>query len=141
MIDAERNRFTHGMNGDPEDLRRCLRAAAGYLEDRDLESKARYAAELTLEELLTNAIKYGAPENGDHEIRVHIDIDPLHVRITVTDNGIPFDPTREPPPVTPTDAKNAKVGGLGLQMIRRMTNAFQYNRNAEENRIMVSIDR
>jgi anti-sigma regulatory factor (Ser/Thr protein kinase) len=141
MIDADNSRFSCTMKGDQKELTQCLRAAASFLEARDLESKSRYAVELTLEELLTNALKYGSPNGSGHNIRVGIELDPILVQITVEDNGIPFDPTRQPPPEVPIDAKHAKVGGLGLEMIRKMTQTMHYERDGSENRIVVSIDR
>lgn len=141
MIEADNSRFAHSLNGGQPELATCMRAAASFLEKRNLDSKSRYAAELTLEELLTNSLKYGSPNGNNHDIRVRIDVDSIHVHITVEDNGMPFDPTRQPSPKIPTDAKHAKVGGLGLEMIRKMTQSMHYERTGSENRIIVSIDR
>ena len=120
LIDAGNSQFSHSMKGDRSELTQCLRAAGTFLTGCALQQKARSAAGLTLEELLINAIKYGSPNGDGHDIRVAIDLDPIHVQITVEDNGIPFGPTRQPPPEFPTDARQAKVGGFGLEMIQKM---------------------
>ena len=141
LIDADNSQFSHSMKGDRNELTQCLRAAGTFLTGCALQQKARSAAGLTLEELLINAIKYGSPNGDGHDIRVEIDLDPIHVQITVEDNGIPFDPTPQPPPEFPTNARHAKVGGLGLEMIREMNPSMHYERNGSGNRITVSMDR
>jgi len=141
LIDADNSQFSHSMKGDRSELTQCLSAAGRFLAGCALQQKARSAAGLTLEELLINAIKYGSPNGDGHDIRVAIDLDPIHVQITVEDNGIPFGPTRQPPPEFPTDARHAKVGGFGLEMIREMNPSMHYERNGSGNRITVSMDR
>jgi anti-sigma regulatory factor (Ser/Thr protein kinase) len=122
---------------DEKDLRphgACLRE---FLKRHNVAPKAIYNAELVLEEMVGNAIRYG---KATGKIRFSATVDLRGVLITITDNGLPFDPTAVPGPDIPLSAGKAGVGGLGIYMVRRAVDEMVYHRIGWENRLEIRID-
>ena len=120
-------------------LEACLTAA-------DPPEGAAFAIGLILDEWLTNIIKYGHPgedavhaQDGDdtpfHLIDVRLTLDDAGFEIRVRDDGVPFDPTAAPPRPDETHlpVEDRKVGGWGLDLVRRTADHLEYRRENERN--------
>ncbi len=87
---------------------------------------------MVTEEVLSNVVKYG----GD---RPTIEVDVARVgdaiEVVVIDDGVPFDPTTVPIPNLGEDGALRAVGGLGLVIVRAMTDEFAYERRDDRNRV------
>jgi len=59
------------------------------------------------------------------------------IALAVEDGGPPFDPTVRPEPTLPSSLESARIGGLGLLMVRRVAPSVEYTRVGEVNRIQV----
>jgi anti-sigma regulatory factor (Ser/Thr protein kinase) len=53
----------------------------------------------------------------------------------IEDNGRQFDPTRAPPPVVATSLEKAKVGDLGIHLMRSFASGMDYERREGRNRL------
>ena len=53
------------------------------------------------------------------------------------DDGTPFDPTKVAPPQQPTSLADARVGGLGVHLIRKLTTDMHYERIGGRNRLIL----
>lgn len=104
-------------------------AEAGFAPERIAE------IELCVEEALVNICNYAYPGMaGD------IDIEPSSVdesglfSVVITDSGIPFDPTSVPAPdVSVGDVTAQKVGGMGIHLMKEMTDDLYYCRSEGRN--------
>jgi anti-sigma regulatory factor (Ser/Thr protein kinase) len=88
---------------------------------------------LALEEVLTNAISYGFPAGGRHEIDVSVRYRDGALQATVSDDGVPFDPLAQPAPDLGAPAEQRAVGGLGIHLVRELTEAIDYRRTGGRN--------
>jgi serine/threonine-protein kinase RsbW/sigma-B regulation protein RsbU (phosphoserine phosphatase) len=88
---------------------------------------------LALEEVLTNIISYGFPAGGRHDIEVRVGYDDGALQATVSDDGVPFDPLAAPPPDLGGPAEQRKVGGLGIHLLRALTDTIDYRRDGGRN--------
>ena len=88
---------------------------------------------LALEEVLTNAISYGFPAGGRHEIDVAISYRDGALQATVSDDGVAFDPLGQPAPDLGAPAEQRPVGGLGIHLLRELTDAIDYRRDGGRN--------
>lgn len=84
--------------------------------------------QVALDEILSNVVKYGWPEGGGHEIRVRIELHKGGVVLLVSDDGLPFDPSRLPGPQRPPGAGRPPPGGVGMHLVRQMMDEFSYER-------------
>lgn len=112
-----------------------------HLEEARLDETAVYAVDLALEELVGNTIRYGYGAQSGGSIRVEVSIARDSVRVSISDDGGPFDPTRQPEPERPRDLESAPVGGRGVSMVRRLARAMHYRRRPEGNWTEVEVPR
>ena len=84
---------------------------------------------LCLEEVLANTIQYGYMDNGDHEISINISTLEEHLSNDFLDDAIAFDPTKEaPPPDVNASIKERRIGGLGVHLVKKLTESMEYAR-------------
>ncbi len=97
--------------------------AENALSDADV-----HALSLSLDELMTNAIEYGAkgaPEAG-FEMTVELSCEGGAVTATLSDNGAPFDPLTAAPPDLDSAAEDREIGGLGVHFAKTLTDTQHY---------------
>ena len=90
--------------------------------------------ELAVEEALVNVFNYAYAERtqpGVVACRVMVETDGLTVEIV--DEGPPFDPLARPDPDTALELEQRQPGGLGIFMIRQLTDAVSYRREEDRN--------
>lgn len=86
--------------------------------------------EMALEELFTNTASYGYPEkNGFILIILFSDPEKKYLQITLTDNGIPFNPLKRREPDMTLSVEDMPVGGLGIHMVRKFMDHAEYKRH------------
>ena len=106
-------------------------AAARWLEfaaGRGLSDEARDDLALCLEEALTNVHKYGYQGDALQEIWVQMTVNDGSAVIEIADQGVPFDPTAAAPPDLNAPIENRPIGGLGIHLMRSLTDEFSYRR-------------
>ena len=88
-----------------------------------------HALSLSLDELMTNAIEYGASAAPTPGFRLDVTIrreDDLFTAV-LTDNGAPFDPLGAAAPDLESAAEDRKVGGLGVYFAKTLTDTQTYS--------------
>jgi anti-anti-sigma factor len=81
---------------------------------------------VALDELVYNPIVYGFAGRGDGEGSVQVELDGEVVRVTITDNGPPFDPLAYADPDTALSVEDRQIGGLGIHLVRQMMDEVSY---------------
>src|SRR5262245_33798278 len=71
-------------------------AASRWLAERDASAEIQYLANLVIEELVTNSIKYGYEDAGEHDVEIKVQLSAKELAVTVTDDGNPFNPLELP---------------------------------------------
>jgi serine/threonine-protein kinase RsbW len=107
---------------------RLLAAFEAFARKNKLSDPVHKAADLALEEHLTNILSYGFSDTAEHVIELHIHIADASLVIEASDDGRPFDPTKYPEPDLTVPADKRKIGGLGIHMIRQAMDSVEYNR-------------
>jgi serine/threonine-protein kinase RsbW len=93
-----------------------------------------FALQLCLEEAVANIIMHGTAEEDRSEIAIELEHDGETLRARVEDCGRRFDPTLFPPPVPATSLERAKVGDLGIHLMRSFADGMHYERRGHRNR-------
>ena len=88
-----------------------------------LESRVQNRLEVVFEELVTNTVRHGFADNSDQSIHVQVERGSAAITLTFEDDGLPFNPTQADPSAR---ADSGRVGGLGLPLIAKMSNALRY---------------
>ena len=115
---------------ETEKLCRCINDLGRSL---GLDKKTTFSISLSIEELFTNIVSYGFPDNGDHLICIDITEENGVLVIRIEDDGVPFDPARAERPDVKCPLENSKVGGLGILLARKMMDQFRYERRKDKN--------
>lgn len=89
---------------------------------------------LALDEALANSVNYAYGADGNGEIVLEASKDDENIVFRLIDSGSPFDPTGEGEDVdTTSSAEERPIGGLGIFLIKQMMDEVSYERNGDEN--------
>ena len=83
---------------------------------------------ICLDELFTNIVSYGFADDQEHIIRLTINLDNNGLIFSIEDDGIPFNPLEKKDPEFPADLINARIGGLGIHIVRKLVDDICYKR-------------
>jgi len=73
-----------------------------------------------LDELFTNIVSYGYADDQEHLIRFTINLDNNVLIFKIEDDGVPFNPLKKKDPEVPADLMDARIGGLGIHIVRKL---------------------
>lgn len=117
-----------------------LNAEVGvFLQSAGVSTEAIYAVETSVEEMLTNVVKYGYDDSAAHVIAVEIIVSRHDVKLILEDDGHPFDPTRQASPDMDRSIEDIPIGGLGIHLVRSLTESMEYNRENGRNRVIIRV--
>ena len=88
---------------------------------------------LALEEIVVNVMSYAYPEGRNGFVDIEARSDGRQLLLTVSDDGIEFDPTAVAPADTDLDAQDRVPGGLGILLARSMVDQISYERKGGKN--------
>lgn len=102
------------------------------LKSFHLSEEAYYLIELSLLEMCINIVRYAYPgKKGDIFLKIWHRDETLFFEIR--DWGIPFDPRDAPDPDIQEMVKKSQTGGLGIFLSRQLMNGFEYQRENNQN--------
>jgi serine/threonine-protein kinase RsbW len=122
---------------DISEVARLHRNVSEFCREHGLSTEIEYDLSLALEEILVNVIRYGHPEGGKHEILVWLSLEQDCVIATVEDDGVPFNPLEAPEPDLDSPIETRRIGGLGIHLVRNVTDGLEYYRNEGRNRLVI----
>ena len=93
---------------------------------------------LGIEELVANCIDYGYDDAKEHTIVIVLAIDDQNLTIKVIDDGHPFDPLTAPPPDFSLQVRDRPVGGLGIHLLRKLSDHIAYERRDGTNQLTLT---
>src|SRR6185369_11726037 len=123
------------------DLMRAIEALGRCLEQWGADPNACYLAQLAVEELGTNIIKYGYDDQSEHTIRLSAACEESVFRICLEDDGHEFNPCLTPEPDPDLSLQDRTPGGWGLSLVRRMLAGMEYERRGDRNVVTVLVSR
>lgn len=88
---------------------------------------------LVLEEAISNIIFYAYDDDKEHEINIVAKKNDNEIVISISDDGKAFDPTKKETPDVSLSAKDRKIGGLGIFLIRKIMDSVIYKRENGKN--------
>ncbi|GAB6043685.1 ATP-binding protein [Endothiovibrio diazotrophicus] len=124
------------LRNDLAEIARLAEEVERFGEEAGLSMKTVFRINLVMDELLTNAISYGYPDDAEHEIRIKIHLENGKVAVDIIDDGAPFNPVDEaPPPDLDSEVDDRPIGGLGLHLVRKMVEHVGYARDDVRNHL------
>ena len=90
---------------------------------------------ICLDELFTNIVSYGFVDNLDHIVKFKLNGDNQFVIINIEDDGIPFNSLEKIDSDFPENVESAKIGGLGILIIKKLMDNVSYERRQGKNKL------
>lgn len=89
---------------------------------------------LAAEEAVANVINHSKPANPDDKVEFRLKSREGYVEMTVSDSGPEFNPIKQAPEVdTSLPLEERTVGGLGIYLIRQLSESAEYSRKDGRN--------
>ncbi|WP_143534438.1 ATP-binding SpoIIE family protein phosphatase [Roseovarius albus] len=121
--------------------------AVSKLSDEMAEALAESNADLTakaqliLDEIASNVVNHAG---GCTDVPIEIEVDVTQTSsdlvLTISDTGPGFDPSTVDAPDTTLSVDERPIGGLGLHVVREISSAFSYARQADKNSYYIVIN-
>ena len=73
-------------------------------------------------------MKYAYPLGQQRDVTIEAASNDVRLKFTIIDSGQPFDPTVQSEVDTTLSAKERKIGGLGIHIIRQNMDSINYER-------------
>lgn len=103
-----------------------------HLEPQAPSPRVINRLEVIFEELVSNIVRHGFKAGSDQSIVVVAAVRPGEIELTFEDDGVPFDPLAVAPPEPFTSLETAKLGGLGIATVRKLSASVRYEALAAE---------
>jgi len=104
-----------------------------FLESQDVDERTVFLANLGIEEIVTNLVKYGYDVPGTYMIEVMVKVEAEIVLVIIVDEGHPFNPvTYERKPVA-AKIEDREIGGLGILLLKKQFDRIDYRREEGRN--------
>ncbi len=113
----------------PDKVTEITEFIENVLEQAKVSSKIISQADIVADEIFSNIALY----SGATEAKAECAVSENCVTLRFSDNGIPYDPTKNPEPDTTLSADERKIGGLGIFMVKKITDVVSYERKGNKN--------
>lgn len=136
------NGFHIRLTTDGNDFSVCSETVEDFCERNDLSPKLVFKITLVLDEIITNIIDYGYVEPGSHTIDVYLDLEGTVLTIVVIDDAAAFNPLEvsQPELEIPLEERKRPIGGMGIHLVRSITDSLAYERKDDRNVLTMTIN-
>ena len=97
-------------------------------ETLGLDASTTMSLNLALEEAVVNVMSYAYTAGTRGNVDIEAQANEQRLKFTISDWGIPFDPTAKKEVDTTLSAEERPIGGLGIHLIRQMMDSINYER-------------
>ena len=73
-------------------------------------------------------MNYAYPAGTTGYVNISASVNAVRLKITISDNGVPFDPTAKAEVDTTLSVEERGIGGLGIHLIRQIMDSINYER-------------
>ena len=120
-----------------EDLLRVNSIFESFATQHENGGRLRYHLLVSIEEILTNIIKYGFDEQGVHPIHITFRLVLENVEMEFEDRGREFNPLEVDEPNLETAIEDRQLGGLGIHLVKKMVDVAEYRREGDRNILLL----
>lgn len=102
-------------------------------EEAGLDMSESMGVDLAVEETVVNVMNYAYPKGTKGVVNIVATTNEKYLTITISDNGKPFDPTKQSDIDTTLSAEERPIGGLGIYLVRQIMDDISYERKDGRN--------
>lgn len=125
-----------------EGIKAALDALEGLWTTQGVSRAVTWPVEVSLDEVLANVVRHGLEGRGELA-RVELELrfepgDPPRCEVRVEDDGPEFDPLGAAAPDTSLGVEERPIGGLGIELVKRLMDEVHYERRDGRNRLRLA---
>jgi anti-sigma regulatory factor (Ser/Thr protein kinase) len=128
---------TLSIPGTAEGAARAADAVRAWSDRHRLAADTRDRLLTVLDELLSNVVRHAVPRQPT-AIEVTVSCDDGVLEARVADEAAPFNPLALPVPDTTSPLDTRQPGGLGVALVRALSDGVRYERAGNRNEVTVS---
>lgn len=132
-----RARETVSVPGTMTGVRQAVDALAAWSDREALPDRERRRLLTTLDEVLSNVVRHGL-QGRPGAIEITLSRDDHLVQAEVADEAKPFNPLLAPAPDTSGSVEARRPGGLGIALVRALSDEVSYERRGTQNRLTLT---
>lgn len=133
---AEVNPQPMALAAVPAGVRAALDEFGRFCDARGIPDPVRRRFMVALDEVLSNIVRHGRPEDGVMLVRVDLSGETLTV--TVEDSSEAFNPLDGPAADTTSALEHRKAGGAGIAVVTGLLEDVRYERAGGRNRLIMA---
>jgi serine/threonine-protein kinase RsbW len=112
-----------------------------YADAVELPPKTAYRLAVVCEELAANVVMHGSKGEGAATfVEIKVQRQDSRLRLSVEDDGRPFDPLAQAAPDISLDLDERGIGGLGIHFVRTLVQEIAYERQESSNCLTAVFD-
>jgi anti-sigma regulatory factor (Ser/Thr protein kinase) len=129
------NKYSFQLKNDISELKTLCQHLNHFGQVYGLSEALISEINICLDELFTNIVLYGFKDDLEHTIRFIINLKGNALILNIEDYGIPFNPLKKKESELPADINKAKIGGLGIHIVKKFMDDIWYERKRGKNRL------
>ena len=118
---------------DLKEIERLNRIVRQFGDLHEVPSRALYAVNLALDEIVTNIVLHGFKDGSGEEFEVRLAVEAGRFAGEVEDGGQAFNPLDAPTPDLTAPLEERALGGLGIHLVRNLMDKVDYRRDGAKN--------
>ncbi len=122
------------------EIERFKKSFNTFSEQYDIPTPVRRKMNVVFDELLNNIITYAYRDEDEHNIEIKVELSGDRLTVSITDDGIPFNPFGIEKPDIGLSLEERKSGGLGVHLVRKVMDKVYYQRRIDKNVITLVKD-
>ena len=137
---ADPNEVQIEITSQPDELAKFIGLVDTFCDAQTIEDGIRFKLHMVIEELASNTINYGYRDVDDGWLRLALRLVDGTIIVTLEDGADQFDITvHDVEPDRDAELEDRQVGGLGIFLVKEMTDAIRYQREGRTNRVILEI--
>jgi sigma-B regulation protein RsbU (phosphoserine phosphatase) len=108
-----------------------------FAEENNMSKTLISKVNMVFDELLNNAISYAFQDDKEHEIEIRIELAEDRLSISLSYDGVPFNPFTTEAPDTDLSIEEREVGGLGIHLVKNIMDEVHYKKHGDTNIVTV----
>jgi serine/threonine-protein kinase RsbW len=117
--------------GTTDGLRQAERGLDDFSAAHGLDRNDTWPFHVALDEILSNVVKYGWGDRGEGRIEIRLRLEGQALEMVILDDAPPINPLEAGAPDTSSPVEERPIGGLGIEIVRRLMDGIEYRRLPE----------
>lgn len=116
------------LHNDVQQISKLADFVDAIAEEASIDPSLAMSLNLALEEAVTNVVMYAYPAGEEGDVDIVAELSDGTLLFTISDKGIPFDPTKKEDADITLGVEERQIGGLGIFLVRQLMDTVEYER-------------